>query len=158
MKKILCTFLAVVTLVGAIPVSATDVTPDNGAASVVEVEPTPEDFLMPLDDAYDYQNVSIYNGGSASNSFKFTLDSSHPHGKVWVNNTSSSSINISFCYNKKSAVPYATFQLAAGSSQIYWINAHSQTGTHYCNITTSDGSSLNGTISIRKATTKSEME
>lgn len=157
LKSLLCGFLAILVLVGSISVYAGDTYTDGTSATVEVSDATENDLVATCATDYVYQNESIYNGGSASNSFSFRLTSSYPYGKVWVSNTGSSSCNISFCYNSKTAEPYNTFSLAAGSNKVYWISANSQTGRHYCNLATSDGSSLNGLISIRRGTTKAEM-
>ena len=156
-RKLISVIMVVLMLsVTAVQVFAND-TLNEGAATAEETELTLADEIMPCDTNYAYERVSIYNSGSASNRFSFTLNSNYPYGKVWVKNTGSSSITVSFMYSSPTNTPYSTFTLAAGSQKIYWISANGQTGMHYCCLATVDGSSLQGLITIRRGTTREEM-
>ena len=157
-KTILFSVLALLMLIGAGSVSAQVTSETTTKLPKVEMtEGIVADPGLTRATVYEYQNASLYNNGSASKSFAFSLSSSYPYGKVWVHNTSSSSCTVSFAYKNKTASPLATYTLASGKSSTYWVLSNKNYGNYYCNIATTNGSSLNGTITIRKGTTLQEM-
>lgn len=93
-------------------------------------------------------NESIH-GSRGSASYRFSTSRSQPHYRVWIDNTTGTSMNVSVGGN--------SFNVPANRSisRVYTANSP---GERTVNITSSDGRPLSGTIAVRVAQNLSDLD
>lgn len=96
-----------------------------------------------------------------SQSVKFDLTKGMPNYKVWIDNTSNTSYNVTITSRTSTGTVQDSFRVGAGNraTKIYSANLGSfDSKVRYVNVTSSDGSKLNGKVSVRIGTTVGELQ
>jgi len=102
--------------------------------------------------------TATLNSSTGSQSNSFNTSTGEPFYKVWVENTSTHSYTVTVTKDSPSGATQATFTVAAGTQNEVRMNSSTGgVGTRYVNVTSTGGYALQGTVSVRIATTSSEL-
>ncbi|MBB6020599.1 hypothetical protein HNR77_001660 [Paenibacillus sp. JGP012] len=150
MKFLMTATLATVTILSVSPLLAL-----NEAQAARSTNPN-LDIVTPY--AIDNEN-SIANAPISGTSFnkKFNIKANYGWVKVWVENTSTETLTVRVTQSTLTGTEKMLFTVAPGKFETRYAEKPWATGDHYVSISTKNGGTMSGLLSVKMATTKDEL-
>lgn len=140
-----CSFFETTPEETAPPVSTT--APENVNSPKVS-KSLPGDKTELTDTAYVYQNTDLYDQDRPASALAFSLSAGQPYAKLWVLNTSASTVSVVTYYNDTTEQIGDEITLSPGSETVLYVWANENYGDYTTVVSSGNGSAVTGAATV----------